>query len=56
MKTNTYAIAYEKLLDNNPYFYDYYLDPNQRLDSFLEDSGLQFEADSFDYTPYTYSN
>jgi hypothetical protein len=51
MKTNTYAISYEKLLNNNPYFYDYYLDSNQRLDSFLEDSGLRLEEASFDYVP-----
>jgi len=54
MKTNSYAISYEKLLDNNPYFYDYYLDPNQRLDSFLEDSGLRLEEASVDYVPELY--
>ncbi len=41
MKTNTYAVRYESLLENSPCFFNDYFDYDQTLEVFIRDLGLQ---------------
>lgn len=48
MKTNTYAIRYETLLENNPHFFDDYFDADQTLEVLFKDLALQIVEPLFD--------
>jgi hypothetical protein len=38
MKKNNFAIYYELILEENPNFFDDYMDSDQRLDTFIHES------------------
>jgi len=46
MKKNNFAIHYELILEENPNFFDDYMDSDQRLDTFVHES-TQFPAERF---------
>jgi len=56
MKPNKFANHYETLLDNDPYFFDDYLDSDQRIDTFIHDATLYPVERFFEVLPTVLSH
>ena len=56
MKPNNFANPYESLLDNDPYFFDDYLDSDQRMDTFVHDSAFYPVERFFEVAPTVLSH
>ena len=46
MKKNNFATYYELILEQDPHFFDDYLDSDQRMDAFIHES-TQFPVERF---------
>jgi len=56
MKPNNFANRYESLLDSDPYFFDDYLDSDQRMDTFIHDSAFYPVERFFEVAPTVLSH